>query len=572
MLYIMQEIKKLISDQLVQIIKDKFGLELAENCLPAAGVELSYPVFASQGDLTWPVFGLAKKMAKSPVELATLVASAWTSLPIVAEVKAEGPYVNFYLSSNRLALDLFADFDRSIENIGQGKKIMIEFANVNTHKEFHIGHLRNVAFGQAVSGMLSGIGYQALPVSYVNDFGIHTAKTIWQLVKEPITDKSSVNRGYILGQAYVAAVAAIGDDEQAKKEVSAIMTEIEARQGESYQIWQETRQWSIDYFQSIYELLKIKFTNYYYESDLIDRGRKLVQDLLAKGILTESQGAVIADLADEDLGVLVILRQDGTALYPVADLALAMEKFASANLDKSLYVVDKRQALYFKQLFAVLKRIGYEAPMLHLAYDFVTLPSGMMSSRSGNTVLFSDLYQECYKSLELETRARHADWSAEKISQVASQLSVATLKFEMIKVSADKIITFDIKEALRFEGYTAAYLQYSSARINSVLAKAGEWLIATEELTFTESAEKSLLMGLAKYPELLAEAASKYEPAILAQYLFEVAQLFNDFYQNCPILSAESKLKQSRLALIGHTQRVLSAGLAVLGIEVVSEM
>ncbi len=575
MLYIMQEIKKLISDQLVQIIKDKFGLELAENCLPAAGVELSYPVFASQGDLTWPVFGLAKKMAKSPVELATLVASAWTSLPIVAEVKAEGPYVNFYLSSNRLALDLFADFDRSIENIGQGKKIMIEFANVNTHKEFHIGHLRNVAFGSAVTGLLNAVGYKAIPVSYVNDFGIHVAKTIWQLKNSPISENTIENKGYLLGQAYVSSVSAIGDSLVAKKEVSEIMTDIENRKGDNYKIWKNTREWSIDYFKLLYDKLKINFNNYYYESDLIDEGRELVKKLYDMDVLKSSQGAIIADLSEEDLGVLVILRKDGTALYPVADLALVNEKFSDAEITKSIYIVDKRQSLYFKQLFALIKRLGYSQKMVHLPYDFVTLPSGMMSSRSGNTIVFNDLYNQCKNSFFEETKSRHEDWlpnNLSRIDNIAEKLTIATMKFEMIKVGAEKIITFNIKDALRFEGYTAAYLQYSIARINSLLGKSGDWKISTISLIFNEEAENNLLVALAKYSEVINDAADKYEPSIVTQYLFDVAQLFNDFYQVCPILSASEEIKASRLALAGHAQRVLTEGLAILGIEVVSEM
>lgn len=561
----MNEIKKIIISQLAKIVKDKLGVESSE-------IELSYPVFAKQGDLALACFALAKSAGKSPVEIAQMIVEAWNAIDEVSEVKAEGPYVNFYLNTSKLAPQLFANFAESLANSGHGDKVMIEFANVNTHKEFHIGHLRNVAFGQAVTGLLGTVGYEVLPVSYVNDFGIHTAKTIWQLAKAPIAESAGINRGYLLGQAYVASVAAMGESEEAKQEVSAIMTEIESRSGENYKLWQETREWSIEYFQSIYDKLKIKFNHYYYESDLIDRGRELAKELLAKGILQESQGAVIADLSAEDLGVLVILRQDGTALYPVADLALAMEKFASAQLAKSLYVVDKRQSLYFKQLFAVLKKMGYEAPMIHLPYDFVTLPSGMMSSRSGNTVLFNDVYAECKNSFLAETKTRHEDWSDEKIDEVAEKLTMATLKFEMIKVSAEKIITFNIKEALRFEGYTAAYLQYSCARINSVLAKAGEWIISTEAMHFTETAEKNLVVALAKYPEVIAEAASKYEPSILTQYLFDVAQLFNDFYQTCPILSAAEEVKNSRLALAGHAQRVLTVGLATIGIEVIAEM
>jgi arginyl-tRNA synthetase len=555
----MKEIKKLITSQLSQIIKEKLALEVSN-------LELIYPVFAKQGDLALACFAVAKLAAKSPVEIAQVIAESWQAMAGVSSVKADGPYVNFIIEP----LALLKKVEAVAADEGRDDEIMIEFANVNTHKEFHIGHLRNVAYGQAVTGLLNAVGYKAVPVSYVNDFGIHVAKTIWQLKSQPIEGASTVDRGYQLGQAYVKAVARLNEDESLKLQVGQIMTEIEERHGENYALWQETRQWSIDYFKAIYHELGLAFADEYYESELIDKGKQLVEELLAKGILVKSRGAVIADLEAEDLGVLVLVREDGTALYPVADLALAMTKFADRKLAQSLYVVDKRQSLYFKQLFAVLKKMGYEAPMIHLPYDFVTLPSGMMSSRAGNTVLFTDLYEECKRSLELETRARHADWSEDKIAEVVAKLAVSTLKFEMIKVSAEKIITFDVKEALRFEGYTAAYLQYSIARMNSLLAKAGE---VSAEPSLEELAERVLVVALAKYAETVSEAAAKHEPAILAQYLFEVAQRFNDFYQTCPILNLESEsLKAGRLALVKQTRAVLTAGLAIFGIEVVSEM
>ncbi len=560
----MEEIKKKIVLQLVQIINSNFGLNLAD-------LELVYPVFAGQGDLSLPCFGLAKSVGKAPVEIAQILAGHWVEMSGVTEVKAEGPYLNFYLQTGQLAFGLFNSFEQSVIDSGQGKKIMIEFANVNTHKEFHIGHLRNVVYGSAVVNLLSSVGYEVIPVSYVNDFGIHVAKTIWQLNNKAIPESAGVNRGYLLGKAYVEGVARMGDDSVAKEEVGQIMTEIENRSGSNYKLWQETREWSIDYFKNIYQQLNIHFSQYYYESDLIDQGKVYVKELLAKGVLVESQGAVIADLSAEDLGVLVILRQDGTALYPVADLALAMEKFNLADLSESLYVVDKRQSLYFKQLFALLKKLGYQAPMIHLPYDFVTLPSGMMSSRSGNTILFNDLYLQCKNNLLAETKARHEDWSPEKIDEVAEKITIATLKFEMIKVSAEKIITFNIDEALRFEGYTAAYLLYTGARINSLLMKAGEWSVL-ENLIYNEQAEKSLVVALAKYPEVIAQATKECEPSILTQYLFDLAQLFNDFYHNCPILNADDSIKASRLALASHTKQVLSKGLAVLGIEIIEEM
>jgi len=560
----MEDIKRQIIAHLSTIIKNAWGLEPTE-------LELVYPVFANQGDLSLPCFGLAQTLAKTPVELAQTMADAWNELEGVATVKAVGPYVNIYLQTEFLAERLYAGGDQSLKNTGQGAKIMIEFANGNTHKEFHIGHLRNVAYGSAVAGLLSAVGYEVISVSYVNDFGIHAAKTIWQLKQQPVDETAGVNRGYLLGQAYTTAVTRLSDDPTAKEALGQIMTEIESRQGPNYELWQRTRDWSLDYFQSIYRQLKLDFKHYYFESELLDRGKALVNELLAKGVLVTSQGAVIADLSADDLGVLVVLRQDGTALYPVADLALAVEKFAETDLAQSITVVDKRQSLYFKQLFALLKQLGYQQTMIHLPYDVVTLPSGMMSSRLGNVVVYHDLYEQCKANLVAETKARHSDWSEQQIDEVAEKLTIATLKFEMIKIGADKVITFNINEALRFDGYTAAYLQYSCARANSLLNKAGAQRQPTT-LVYSENSEHDLVVALAKYPEIVAQAAAACEPSVLTQYLFEVAQLFNDFYQLCPVLNVEAPIKNSRLALVEHSKRVLTAGLAVLGIENIVQM
>lgn len=561
----MKDIKKKIIAQIAVIIKEKLTEEAVE-------LELVYPVFANQGDWSLPCFALAKKLGKNPAEIAKLMADNWVAIPEVAEVKAAGPYFNIYLKSEKVAEFLYSNEGLLIANLGQGAAVMIEFANANTHKELHIGHLRNMVYGQAVTGLLSAVGYRALPVSYINDFGIHVAKTIWQLTHEPINETDNIARGFLLGKAYVKSVAQIGEDDQAKSEVAVVMKDVEARRGESYETWQETRQWSIDYFQSVYDKLKIKFHHHYYESELIDQGRVLVEKLLAQGILIKSQGAIVADLSDEDLGVLVIIRQDGTALYPVADLALAIEKFDSADLAQSLYVVDKRQSLYFKQLFRVLQRMGYQAPMIHLPYDFVTLPSGMMSSRSGNTILFNDLYEQCKDLLISETKQRHEDWTDSQVEETSEKLTMATLKFEMLKVGADKVITFNMAEALKFEGYTAAYLLYSCARISSLLHKAGDW-VERGELVYEEMSEKNLLTLLAKYPEIVEMAALKHEPSVLTQYLFDVAQQFNDFYHQCPILSlSDEKLMVSRLLLARQSKRVISEGLACLGIEITGQM
>jgi arginyl-tRNA synthetase len=272
--------------------------------------------------------------------------------------------------------------------------------------------------------------------------------------------------------------------------------------------------------------------------------------------------------------VLPIIRSDGTALYPVADLALASEKFKRYKLDESIYVVDVRQSLHFKQLFKVLELVGYNQPFRHLTYDFVTLPDGMMASRTGKVITYQELRDKLIEKLISETTRRRPEWSTVKIKHVAENLAVSTMKFEMLKVGAEKIITFNIEEALRFDGYTACYLQYGYARLRSIIRKGGFrcFSFVADFGLLSERKEKELLVKIAQYPEIISAAMTKYNPSELAKYLFELVQLFNDYYHDVNILKAAKKTRCARIKLIKAVSIVLKNGFSILGIEALERM
>ena len=561
--------------------------------------DLVFPPDSKMGDLSLPCFDIAssyakaskdkKELKKSPAEIALMLAnlSELSSDRIgVESVKAVGPYLNFTLDKISLAGELFKEISEEKEEYGQNKsgkkqKVMVEFSNGNTHKELHVGHLRNICYGDAVSRILAVNGQLVIPASYINDFGIHVAKSLWALEKFYKNKVLAKNKGAFLGEVYVKGSQESENNEAAKKEINQLMAEIESRKGAGYKLWQTTRKWSIEQLTQIYKQLGIKFKDTFYESEVIDEGRKLVRQLLKANILKESQGAVIADLEKYDLGVLVFLRSDGTALYPVADLPLAVEKFKKYKLDRSIYVVDIRQGQYFKQLFKVLELMGYKQEMLHLGYEFVKLPSGMMASRTGKVITFETFWDEAYRRASEETKKRHEDWPAKKINQVAEKILIGAMKFEMVKVSRTAIITFDIDKALRFEGFTAAYLQYTGARIQSIIRKSeirnpksetiSKFKIQNSKL-LAEPKEHQLIMKLAKYSEVVKKAAEMYEPAEIAKYLFELAQEFNDYYHEVPVLKVKPETRTARLALIGAVNQVLANGLNLLGIETMEEM
>lgn len=549
--------------------------------LKLSSTVFSYPPNPALGDLSLACFELAKAEKKNPAELAASLTEQLKNdqelKKYFLDIKAVGPYINFFVLPACLAGSVITVIRKEKSHYGRnyqggGRQVMIEYSNGNTHKEYHVGHLRNISYGDAVNHLIDANGYKSIPVSYINDFGIHVAKSIWNWQRNPEYGQSPEDKGYLLGKCYSEASRLLADKPDFKNDVIVMMKEIESRQGENYQLWQETRQWSIDYFASIYDELGIKFREIFYESDVIGQGLEIVEELKEKKILHLSQGAIVADLEKYGLGVLPVIRSDGTALYPVADLALASEKFKDYDLARSIYVVDVRQSLYFKQLFKVLELMGYKQPMVHLPYDFVTLPGGMMASRTGNVVTYKELRDNLFGKLSEETRRRHQDWPNDKIREVALALTIATIKFEMLKVSADKIITFDIAEAARFDGYTACYLEYGYARLKSIVRKRGFSGFRTNLRLLNEVKERELLMKMAKYPEVVAVAGEKYNPSEVAKYLFELVQLFNDYYHEVNILKAERRVRKARLALIKSLAQVLSNGFDILGIRALEEM
>ncbi|MBU0722386.1 arginine--tRNA ligase [Patescibacteria group bacterium] len=573
---ILEKIKQNIADAVNAALKKKDLVKAAD---------LVYPPNPMFGDISLPCFDLVRKLKKTATEIGEFLVGKIELNDIVVATKAIGPFLNFTFNKTKLAQGVIEEILKSkskygVNSIGKNKKVMIEFSNGNTHKEYHIGHLRNICYGDAITKILIANGYKLIPVSYINDFGIHAAKTLWayqtfyKKYNPPARHVTGKNKGYFLGKIYMRACEELGKNKEAKAAVGLIMKNIESRQGVDYKLWQKTRKWSIDGFAKIHKELGIKFDKIFYESEFIDHGMELVGQLFKKHFLIKSEGAIIADLQKYDLGVMIILRSDGTALYPVADLSLAIEKFKKYKINKSIYIVDARQSLYFKQLFKILELLDFKQEMKHLSHEFVKLPEGMMSSRTGNVITYEDLRKQVLEKSKLEIKKRHKNWNKKKINLVAEKIANGSLKFEMIKVSEDKVIIFDINQALRFDGYTAAYLQYTSARINSISAKAQKQdnKKAIDFSNLDKSKEGELVKKLAKYPEIVKTAGEKYDPSEIAKYLFELAQKFNDYYHSVQVLKAKKEIRQARLVLIMAVKQVLENGLGLLGIEVVEEM
>lgn len=536
--------------------------------------KLIYPPDINWGDFCLPIFELAKEKKIAPQiianELKNKINKDKKLTSILSKIEVTGAYLNFFINSEYLADKVLNDIINQkkrygINNNGKNKVVVFEFSNVNTHKNFHIGHLRNICFGESMNNIFKTNGYKSYPVSYINDFGIHVAKAIW-----------SYKKGYSkdLNKCYAQTVKKMAENPEIIKEVGVIMSDIEKHQGENYALWKETRKISLKAINDIYKKNKIKFKKVYYESKVISKGFEIVKKLIDKKILVSSQGAVIADLEKYGLNVLPVIRSDGTALYPVADLALAEIKAQDfKNLNNSYVVVDIRQGLYFKQLSKILELAGYKQQLSHLPYEFVTLPEGMMSSRSGNAVPFIDLYNEVLECLKRETKKRHTDWTDKKIEKNCSELAIAILKFEMLKISPQKIIIFNIAEATKFDGFSALYILYGLVRIKSIIRKAkfknsGKFKFDL----LNNKRERELIIFLAKYPEIIIRAEKKQDQSEIAKYLFELLKSFNDYYQQVRILQSEPDVKKSRLILLFSILIVVENALDILGIKPLNEI
>jgi arginyl-tRNA synthetase len=564
-------------------IKKQIVNLLAKQKIKITAGDLTIPPSPEMGDLALPCFELAKIQKKNPAELAEELAAQIEPSGLIINLKNIGPYLNFFLDYSQVAEKLFKEIQKQAEKYGQnkqakGQKVMIEYSQPNTHKEFHVGHLRNVCIGNALVNVYKNCGCKVAAANYIGDSGAHIAKTLWYLqnfVNRTDLAKAD-NKGEFLGRAYTQAVAAIGDNQDRKYQVAEILQKLENNDPEITKLWQQTKKWSMDHFQEIYRELKVNFDVYYYESEEEKAGKKMLPKLLKYDFIKKSQGAIIADLQKYDLGVLVLIRKDGTALYGIKDIPLAIKKFKKYKLDTSIYVIDNRQSQYLQQIFKILELMGFDKEMIHVTYEFVQLKSGIMSSRTGNVVTYEEVKQAALNKVIKETKQRHPGWQVEKINLASQAIVMAALKFGMLKSNNNKVITFDIEEALDVNGFTGPYLQYSYARLNSIFVKSRKTCsgidVKLDYKNLAATIEKDLIKDLLKYPQIILETKQTNDPSILVHYIYKLAQDFNAFYHELPVIQAKPEIMAVRFELLKSIKQVLTNGMNILGIPILKEM
>jgi len=544
-------------------------------------IDIITPPDPEMGDLGFATFGLAKQQKKNPYDVTLELKSAIEEKGMpngIEGIAAVGPYLNFYFKTGGLAKCVIEEIKVRGKDFGksqtkQKEKVMIEYSQPNTHKEFHIGHLRNVCIGSSLVNIFRASGYKILSANYVGDVGAHVAKCLWY-IKKFNKEIPKENKGKWLGQMYTEASRVLEDKPELKPEVQEVQAKLESGDKDWVKFWQETKKWSLEEFKRIYDLLGVNFDVWFYESEVEKPGKDMVDELLKKGVAqTGEGGAVIVDLNKYGLDIFLILKSDGTSLYATKDLALAKKKFHEYKIDKNIMVVDSRQEFYFKQLFQTLALAGWKKDLQYIGYEFVKLPEGAMASRTGNVVLFDDLYNDVFATEVEEVKTRHADWSAKNIEEAARVLALGALKFDMLKHPVDKVIIFNKKEALAFEGYTGPYVLYVVARINSLLKKSKNKIKKVDFELLKESEEKQLLLLMSQFEEIIIKSLENYNPSVIIKYCFDLAKQYNDFYTQHSVLSAQTpELINARLAISACVKQVLENALGLLGIDTVPEM
>jgi arginyl-tRNA synthetase len=616
-----------VKDHLAQRMSAILGVKVERD-------DFMRPPKPEMGDVAFGCFEAAKTLNANPAEIAKKAAAEFGSdMRFVEKVEAQGPFVNVTLAPGefiqRLVLDAEYEGERyASSNAGAGKKIMFEYAQPNTHKEMHVGHVRNLALGSSIVAILRHVGWNVITASYHGDVGAHVAKCLWQFVeqgrasaaedadavgatsrlvqahasrkrkggkkstdqKSPVMNLSMYEvrtmieaiprerrTGKYLGDLYSQATRELAADPDQKEIVSRVQQALEGDDPVWHKLWQETRRWSLDEFIVLFEEFGVDIERQYLESEVMGEGQKIVDELLKKGVARESEGAIVVDLEDADLGVFLIRKSDGTSLYATKDLALAEFKLEEyPKIERSVMLVDNRQTQYLRQLFETLKRMGYPIPNEHVNYEFVTLKGGAMSSREGNIVTYQDFRDQAYKYAWDQTKARHEAWSQGQVNYTAWSLALAGMKFGMLRQDSDKVYTFDMKEALSFEGDTGPYVQYTAVRLNSILRRADYPDIRGKEepncRVLTAPQEKRLALDIARFCEAAARAAQEMRPNIIANWCLETARDANAFYRDLPVLEAESGVREARIRLVYAARDVLTIGLKLLGIPVPEEM
>ena len=589
-----------------QLVEEKIRAYCQESDITLAELKWQPIPFSGEWGMSTSFFQTAAnevklgKGNKVPVpqkaqEIAEQIKGQMGTVDGISHIEAVKGYLNIYFKTSDYAHRVVDEVLGSGTDFGRGEAktetVMVEYAQPNTHHSFHIGHARNTILGEVLARLVEFAGYKTIRASYPGDLGLGVITVMWMYDKfykgqEPA---GVHERGQWLLKLYVEANQLLEKKENETPEETAQRDAYEAERREMYrkwdagdesvrELWQRTREWSLEELREVLQMLDVKMDVWFYESEVDEPSKVIVDELIAKNIADDERpdgGAVIVKI-DEKLGLKkekyrtnVILRRDGTTLYLTKDLALAKVKFENYHVDRSIYVVDSRQSLHMQQAFAILGLWGFPQAekCYHLGYGFVSLPEGAMSSRKGRVALFKEVVDEAVKRVLSVEAEKSVEIPADERAKIASQIGLGALVYSMLSVDNNKDIVFDINEALSFDGRTGPYIQNAHVRANSILKKVGGVKNATFDYELTKQ-EVELIEQMSQFPQKVQQSAEEYRPLIMATYAYDLANAFHSFYHAVPVLQADNEnVKNARLRLVAAAKQVIVNSLRLLDIQ-----
>ena len=566
----MQDFKLAIANCLKEKIEDLTLEEIV------ALIEV--PPNKEMGDFAFPCFKLAKVFRKAPNMIAADLAENIEANGAISKVMPLGGYVNFFVNKSQLAKTVINDVLTKKEkyghsDLGQEKAVVIDFSSPNIAKPFHIGHIRTTVIGNALYKIYDSQGYNVVRVNHLGDYGTQFGKLIVAFKLWGSKEAVEANPIPELLKLYVKFHEEAEQKPEMEDEARAWFTKLENGDEEAKALWQWFRDESLKEFARVYDLLDIEFDSYAGESFYSDKMDSVIETLKDKKLLVQSQGTNVVDLEEYNMPPALITKNDGSTLYMTRDLAAAIYRKNTYDFDKCIYVVGSQQSLHFQQLFKVLELMGYEwsKDLIHVPFGMVALEEGTMSTRKGRVVFLEDvLKQAVEKTKEIELSKNP---NAKNVEQIAKQVGVGAVVFQELSNSRIKDYTFSWSRTLSFEGETGPYVQYTHARCCAVLRKAEEEVttdINYDLLSDGDGAEVLKVIG--SFNKSILAAMRKNEPHIITRFVLDLAQAFNKFYHDNPILVEDAELRKARLALVAATRQTIENALALLGMHAPERM
>ena len=590
-----------IQNKAAEAIKNIYGTEVGPESLQ---IQVTRKEF--EGDYTLVVFPLLRISHSSPENTGNAIGE-WLKANVseISGYNSVKGFLNIVLSPlywNELFAEIASDADFGTLP-STGKNIMVEFSSPNTNKPLHLGHIRNNLLGDSVSRLLKACGNNVMKVTLVNDRGVHICKSMlaWQKVGNGETPETSGKKGdHLVGDCYVAfnniykaevaeLVASGMSEEEAEKEAPCLreahemLVKWEQGDKEVRDLWKKMNGWVMEGFDQTYKALGISFDKTYFESETYLLGKELVQKGLDTGVFVKDlDGSVWCDLTADGLDRKLLLRSDGTSVYITQDLGTAERRFSEYNLDEHVYVVGNEQNYHFQVLKLILKKLGFKwaDDIFHLSYGMVELPEGKMKSREGTVVDADDLIEKMYEEAKetSDESGKLADLTPEEKENLYRMIGLGALKYFIIKVDPKKTMLFNPKESIDFNGNTGPFIQYTHARIKSILRKAADRGLAYDNSVLKpeicpSAKESRIIKMLNSYPAKVAEAGAAYSPAVIANFAYDLAKDFNQYYHETRILQEENEdVLRFRLVLIRTVAEVLVKAMSILGIELPERM